>query len=307
MASSTSIELPAPSPSQHFMEVSALEAGIITLPMALYIQGAPLTEVAVCPSIAFVLQHSNTKKQLVFDLGIPRNTDVLPPAVKGVIAKYMPVQVPQDAAESLKKGGLDPGDVETVILSHLHFDHIGDHSPFTKATFVIGGEVKSQLQDGYPKTPTSDVLADSVPIERTRFLDAAEFNTTIGPFPRAMDYFGDGSTYLIDATGHMAGHINVLARTSSNGSWIYLGSDTAHDVRLLTGEKEVGEVPDPSRPGVMVCAHVDKAVAIQHIRRVGSLMQVPGVHVLMAHDREWYEKNKGGPAYFPGKIAPKGL
>jgi len=37
------------------MDVSALEAGIITLPMVLYIKGAPQTEVAVCPSIAFVL------------------------------------------------------------------------------------------------------------------------------------------------------------------------------------------------------------------------------------------------------------
>ncbi|KAF5350407.1 hypothetical protein D9758_012467 [Tetrapyrgos nigripes] len=120
-----------------------------------------------------------------------------------------------------------------------------------------------------------------------------------------MDYFGDGSMYLVDATGHMAGHINILARTSSDESWIYLGSDTAHDVRLLTGEKEVGEVPDPNRPGVMVCAHIDKEVAIQHIRRVGSLMQMPGVHVLIAHDRKWYEENKGGPAYFPGKITPK--
>jgi glyoxylase-like metal-dependent hydrolase (beta-lactamase superfamily II) len=104
------------------MDVSALEAGMITLPMALYIKGAPLTEVAVCPSIAFILQHSGSGERLVFDLGIPRNTELLPPTVKAVIAKYMPVQVPQDAAESLEKGGLAPVDVNTVILSHLHFD-----------------------------------------------------------------------------------------------------------------------------------------------------------------------------------------
>jgi glyoxylase-like metal-dependent hydrolase (beta-lactamase superfamily II) len=104
------------------MDVSALEAGMITLPMALYIKGAPLTEVTVCPSIAFILQHSVSGERLVFDLGIPRNMELLPPTVKAVIAKYMPVQVPQDAAESLEKGGLAPVDVKTVILSHLHFD-----------------------------------------------------------------------------------------------------------------------------------------------------------------------------------------
>ncbi|KAF5350416.1 hypothetical protein D9758_012468 [Tetrapyrgos nigripes] len=131
------------------------------LPMALYIAGAPLTEVTVCPSIAFVLQHSDSGEQLLFYLGITRNIDALPPVVKDVIAKYMPVHIPQDVAESLQKGELKPEDVEMVILSHLHFDHIGDHSPFTKATFVIGGEVKDQLENGYPKTPTSDVLSSA--------------------------------------------------------------------------------------------------------------------------------------------------
>ncbi|KAJ6475772.1 beta-lactamase-like protein [Mycena vitilis] len=280
------------------MDVSALEAGLITLPMALYVKGAPPTEVVVCPSIAFVLRHSSSGAQLVFDLGIPRNTEPLPPAVKAVIAKYVPVQ-------SLQKGGLAPAEVETVMLSHLHFDHIGDHSPFTRATFVIGGDIQDELRTGYPHTPSSDVFASSVPLDRTRFLAPSEFTSSIGPFPRALDYFGDGNLYLVDAAGHMAGHINVLARTSAGGSWIYLGSDTAHDVRLLTGEKEVGEVPDPRTPGAMICAHVDKEVAIKHIERVGALMKVPGVHVLMAHDWKWYEENKGGEAYFPGKIAPR--
>ncbi|KAJ7489548.1 Metallo-hydrolase/oxidoreductase [Mycena latifolia] len=289
MHSSPEFTLPSPEASQGYMDVSALEAGIITLPMALYIKGAPLTEVAVCPSIAFVLKHSGSGKQLAFDLGIPRNTNPLPPVVKGVIAKYMPVEVPQDAAESLKKGGLEPADVETVILSHLHFDQY------------------DELLAGYPHTTTSDVLANSVPLDRTHFLAPSEFTTSIGPFTRAMDYFGDGSLYLIDAAGHMSGHINALARTSSDGSWIYLGSDTAHDVRLLTGEKEVGEVPDPRTPGAMICAHVNKEVAIKYIERVGSLMKVPGMHVLMAHDWKWYEENKGGAAYFPGNIPPRAV
>ncbi|KAJ7658971.1 hypothetical protein B0H17DRAFT_1171852 [Mycena rosella] len=235
MQTSPEFTLSPPEASQAFMDVSALEAGIITLPMALR-----CTSKALLPLRSPF--HSASEKQLVFDLGIPRNTDVLPPAVKDVIAKYMLVQVLQDAAESVKKGGLDPADVETVILSHLHFDHCSPGIP----------------------TPTSDLLANSVPVDRTRFLAPSEFTSAIGLLPHAMDYFGDGSLYLVDAAGHMSGHINALDRTSASESWIYLGSDTAHDMRLLTGEKEVGEVPDPRTPGAM-----------------------PG---------RWYEENKGGSA-----------
>ncbi|KAK7449336.1 hypothetical protein VKT23_013477 [Stygiomarasmius scandens] len=301
---------PSNSISQPFMHVSTLEAGTITLPMALYIQGASMAETAVCPSIAFLLEHSASGQRLVFDLGIRRDTDTLPPTVKDLIQKYMPVEVPQSVAESLRKGGLEPSEVELVVLSHLHFDHIGDHNPFTKAKFILGGgtQIKESLLSGYPTNATSEMLSTSVPLDRTRFLDPSEFNTSIGPGLKAMDFFGDGSMYLIDAAGHMAGHMNILARTSSDGSWIYLAGDTAHDVRLLTGEKQVGEVPDPeSEAGEMICGHDDKGVAIKHIEMVGSLMEAPGVHVLIAHDRGWYEENKGGSAYFPGRIQPKRL
>ena len=166
----------------------------------------------------------------------------------------------------------------------------------------MGPGSRELLEDGFPGNPASDILSDTVPIERTRFLTEADFNVAIGPFPRAHDYFGDGSLYLVDAVGHLAGHINVLARTSASGSWIYLGGDTAHDIRLLTGECEVAEIPGPG--GRIICAHVRKDDAVVHIRRVGSLMQLPNVHVLMAHDWQWHEKNKDGEAFLPGVIPP---
>jgi hypothetical protein len=90
------------------------------------------------------------------------------------------------------------------MLTHVPYKSIGDHTPFTKATFVIGRQVNDQLENEYPKTPTSDVPTSSVPVDRTCFLETTEFNTSIGPFPRAMDYLGDGSMYLIDASGRMA-------------------------------------------------------------------------------------------------------
>ena len=148
----------------------------------------------------------------------------------------------------------------------------------------------------------SDILDSTVPLDRTDFLEEDQFNGSIGPFPRAHDYFGDGSLYIVDAAGHLKGHINILARTSPTGSWIYLGADTAHDVRLLTGEKEVAFMAGPN--GKTLCAHANKEEAEEHIRRVGSLLKIPRVHVLLAHDWEWYEENKGGTAFLPGTIPP---
>ena len=50
----------------------------------------------------------------------------------------------------------------------------------------------------------------------------------IGPFT-GIDYFGDGSFYLINAPGHSQGHICGLVRTTSKpDTFILLGADACH-------------------------------------------------------------------------------
>lgn len=102
--------------------------------------------------------------------------------------------------------------------------------------------------------------------------------------------------------GHVAGHINVLVRTSANGSWILLGGDSAHDWRLMTGEKAFACVEDTATGNVRCIMHADKDAAEENLGRVRALLQAPKVQVLIAHDVPWYEANKGGTAFLPGVI-----
>jgi len=43
----------------------------------------------------------------------------------------------QDLVEGLAKHGVRPADVELVVLSHLHFDHVGNNELFPNARFVV--------------------------------------------------------------------------------------------------------------------------------------------------------------------------
>nr|VWO98202.1 Transcriptional repressor rco-1 [Ganoderma boninense] len=294
--------LPNPDANQPYIEVSALEAGLLQLIHTRFVAGSQPGESTMCPSLAFLLRHSVSKEVLVFDLGIRRDLDSHPPAVQKVIANRI-IFTPQSVEDSLRKGGMNPEDVRTVIVSHLHYDHIGEASSFPNATFVMGADAEDLLRNGYPSNPAAEVLSTAIPLSSSRFLSSSEFTSPIGPFPRAHDYFGDGSLYIVDAPGHLPGHINVLARTNATGSWIYLAGDSAHDARLLTGEREVATWHDDA--GHLVCVHTDREKAVEHIRRVAVLLTVPRAHVLLAHDAEWYEANKGGDAFFPGVIPPK--
>lgn len=46
---------------------------------------------------------------------------------------------------------------------------------------------------------------------------------------RALDYFGDGSFYILDTPGHAIGHLGGLVRTTTNpASFVFLGGDLTH-------------------------------------------------------------------------------
>lgn len=50
----------------------------------------------------------------------------------------------------------------------------------------------------------------------------------VGEF-RALDFFGDGSFYLLDTPGHAVGHLAGLARTTTSpDSFILMGGDLCH-------------------------------------------------------------------------------
>lgn len=78
---------------------------------------------------------------------------------------------------------------------------VGDPSPFTSAEFILGeGSKQAFLDPGFCHSP---IAFSSIrpPEDRLRFLTASDLNVTIGPYPHAMDIFGDGSMYIVDASG----------------------------------------------------------------------------------------------------------
>ncbi|KAJ3977795.1 Metallo-hydrolase/oxidoreductase [Lentinula raphanica] len=294
--------LPPPANDQAFCTVSALEAGHLKLPLEVFLDNATPGSVLPTPSLSFLLRHSKTGKKLVFDLGIRKDLENHPPCVqKWIIDTSFDPSVPQDVAESLILGGLSPADVDTVCISHCHWDHTGDTKPFTNSEVIFGAASASFFEPGYPEDPNSPFVSDLLPQGRTRFVELNE-QPPLGPFPHALDLYSDGSVYIADAPGHIAGHVVLIARTSPDGGWILLGGDSAHHWNLITGESKVAV----GRPGFPTgCAHLDQVAAELNIQRIREFLKLPRTRVILAHDEPWYKENKGGAAFWPGHIASK--
>ncbi|KAH9944676.1 Metallo-hydrolase/oxidoreductase [Amylocystis lapponica] len=295
-----SYPLPPPVEDQAYCDISALEGGKVKVPLAMILDTASGDDMGDFPSLAFLLRHSSKPDTFIFDLGIPCKWQELPPAMVAGIHRAFAVDVSPstDVIASLRKGGLDPADVTHVCLSHVHWDHAGDPSAFTSATFCVGAGARALLADGFPPNSASVFQSALLPPARTRFLvpDTDAGWAPLGSFPRALDFYGDGSLYLVDTPGHLPGHLAVLARTSCDGAWVFLAGDAAHDWRLLRGEAQIAQ------HGAWGCIHRDAATAAETIAYIAALAKVPRVRVLLAHDVPWYAANEGGGAFWPGKI-----
>ncbi|KAI0467946.1 hypothetical protein F4859DRAFT_524770 [Xylaria cf. heliscus] len=338
-----------------YVTVSALDAGHITLPDYLFVAGADPDMRTTVPSLSFLIRHpyspaarSRKGTNLIFDLGVKRDLPGYAIAQQPHIAERQPIITDPDCSASLRNGIgsyeinkelLNPEkDIDFVILSHVHWDHIGTPSDFSSATFIVGAGTLDLLKNGAgPHYPAELFNADELPAPRTVELppvprqdnDFHEYYAgpsapahTVTPadtqaklpslanqwswqpfvgFPRTIDFFGDKSVYVIDSPGHIYGHVNLLVRTGEK-KYVYLGGDCCHDTRILSGEKGIAEYSDGH--GGIRSVHVHTSLAKKTLVEIdGGVTQLKkdmDVEVVLAHDKGWRERNRH--RFWPGKL-----
>lgn len=110
-----------------------------------------------------------------------------------------------------------------------------------------------------------------------------------GPFEYALDFFGDGSFWVIQAPGHMPGNLCAAARLR-NGEWVLLGGDCCHSRELLDGVHEIAHFHSPGI-GTMAL-HADVPVARDTISCIRTLEKEYGFHIALAHDASWMKDGR---------------
>ncbi|KAJ8127324.1 hypothetical protein O1611_g6310 [Lasiodiplodia mahajangana] len=97
--------------------------------------------------------------------------------------------------------GIRSKDIESVIWSHNHFDHIGDITTFPSTTeLVVGPGVATASWPGWPLVQEAKLLESNRHRRQVREIDFDQ-DLCFGNF-KAFDFFSDGSFYLLDAPGH---------------------------------------------------------------------------------------------------------
>ena len=118
----------------------------------------------------------------------------------------------------------------------------GNPTLFPSSTdLIVGPGFKDAFVPAYPTVPDSSVDErlwagrELVEVEMTSDFKIGEYD--------ALDFFGDGSFYLLSTPGHAVGHMSGLARTSSDPPQFFFLVSGAVNCATLALSECAGDVP----------------------------------------------------------------
>jgi len=221
--------------------------------------GIPVT----IPVLSFLIDHP--KGLVVVDTGVDIDEG------KDSLLEAEPAQ---RIDRQMKRLGYDPGDVRYVVLTHLHFDHMGCLGLFPQATFVCRrSELRSAWwPDSYEKGYSFEGL-----------VKARDLTFVQPPDNETFDVFEDGSVLCFDTRGHTEGHQSVLVNLPRTGRVVLTG-DAIQVAENLT---------DTWPPGLCWNAQL----AVQAIERLQH-MQAEGALLIFGHELSQLESLRIAPDYY---------
>jgi glyoxylase-like metal-dependent hydrolase (beta-lactamase superfamily II) len=169
----------------------------------------------------------------------------------------------RNPVEGLRLIGVDAASVEDVIITHLHYDHVGNFDLFPKATF--------HLQDKEMEYATGRHMVQKP------FAEAYAVDDVVGlvrEVYKGRVRFHDGDAELAPGLSlhHVGGHTKGLqvVRVKTARGWVVLASDAAH---LYANLEQTRPFPIVYHVGEMVEAW----------RRLRELADSPA-HIVPGHD-----------------------
>lgn len=230
------------------------------------------------PILAWVMEHP--EGIIVVDTGEsseasdPRYFPSWHPYYRGSVR--FDVKPEEEIGPQLRNMGIGPSDVRTLVLTHLHTDHVGGLRHFPGARVLAPG------QDLRLARSLRGRLLGYLPHLWPKSFDPAliDFGQDgPGPFERAHAVTRDGDVLVVPTPGHTPGHVSVVVR--GGNATRFLAGDASYDQRLLLDGRPDGVSASPG-------------VAAETMRRISSFAGTEPLVYLPSHDPESADRLRYG-------------
>lgn len=195
--------------------------------------------------------------------------------VNRVLPFEKPLQTPEQTIPAqLALCGYTPEDVDIVINSHFHFDHVGGNKYLTNAQILVH---KDELRHALVPEP----------FERLGYSDLSfDFDKSKYKFISGEYEIAPGIT-LIETPGHTVAHYSLLVELEHGTSMLFAG-DAAYTRKALEAE-------------VIGGFHLDPSASIDSLRKLSYLSRTRGADIYPSHEMEPWLTWKKAPEYYGGE------
>jgi N-acyl homoserine lactone hydrolase len=144
----------------------------------------------------------------------------------------------QEIGPQLRQIGIEPEQVRTVVLTHLHTDHAGGLHHFPNSEILVSGKDYRDAQGMLGK------LRGYLPHRWPEWFSPTPIpfqSRTFGPFRQSHALTAAGDVIVVPTPGHTPNHVSVIAK--ADGVYYFLAGDTSYNETLL-----IKRVPDGVSP-----------------------------------------------------------
>lgn len=251
------------------MKLHFLSGGRLRMRRSIYQPSAAKDETIELPVSCTLIRHP--QGNVLFDTGCNPQAAADPEGRWGGLARIMtPIFDASDTVvPQLARLGLQPGDIDIVVCSHLHPDHCGCNEAFRHAKIMChAAELETARAEG----------ADKLGYLPKEWDQPNGFTT----FDQRHDLFGDGRIVLVPLPGHTPGATGALVRLDRDGRFL-LAADAAPMRSALDG--------------ILPKNNWNQELAAASIAEIKRL-QAEGATVIFGHDdAQWTALRKGRDFY----------
>ena len=184
----------------------------------------------------FALLHHPEKGWILFDTGYTsrfyESTKSYPNRIYANATKVV-ITDADEIKNQIKSIGLETSDIQHIIISHFHADHIGGLKDFNNATIYCTKKAYQKSKKisslfAFSKGVLKDLIPDDIE-ERLVFIEDFSTSNRDDIFGVTYDLFQDNSVIIYNLPGHAAGQIGIEFETQKEK--YFLVADSCWDER----------------------------------------------------------------------------
>jgi N-acyl homoserine lactone hydrolase len=213
------------------------------------------------PIPVFLIEH--TKGRALFDTGLHPDCQYDPAGRLGSrLAGLFRIgfQPGEEVSARLEAIDRDPGEIDLIINSHFHFDHVGGNALIPNATMLVQRREWDAGMDPTPPRGAASTRSISILGHKLRLVDGEH------------DVFGDGSVVCLPTYGHTPGHQSLRLRLDRGE--VVLAADACYFCQTLRERRLPRNLYDREA----MLASLDRLEALER----------SGAHIFFGHDPEFW-------------------